>query len=74
MTDITERLRAVFHAPLQQASVAAGTTYTSMTASTVVYRNPDGPEAAAEIERLRDEIAKLQADNDGLMHAIQYPD
>lgn len=45
MSDIVERLRAVEH---------------SGGGATSWYRNPDGAEAAAEIERLRSEVDRLR--------------
>lgn len=48
MTDIVERLRAV-----------DGNRPDSLGICTMWHRNPDGPEAADEIERLREALKKI---------------
>ena len=49
MTDIVERLRKVESGPTRHPGVA-----------TNWHRNPDGPEAADEIERLRARLAEAE--------------
>ena len=65
MSDIVETLRKVEHGPTRQPGV-----------TTNWYRNPDGPEAADEIERLRArlETAERLLRSQNYYLARWYPD
>ena len=59
--ELVKLLRSTYHAttPRKINTLSAGQTVVHTVAPAVVYRNPDGPAAAAEIERLTAEVRRL---------------
>jgi hypothetical protein len=60
--ELVKNLRSTYHAttPRKINTISSGQTVVHTAARTVVYRNPDGPAAADEIERLTAQLAEAQ--------------
>jgi hypothetical protein len=59
--ELVKNLRSTYHAttPRKINTISAGQKVAHTVAPAVIYRNPDGPAAADEIERLTAEVKRL---------------